>query len=231
MLHATVYEGMGRIGNAVQVRRRLAEMDGPARAQRQVELAKTCSDAGMHAEAAAAAQEAVRSLEAALRSIAPTDRSAMQEVRVALADARTMLASSIFDLGDHQRAVDQLNALITALAADGLQDLHVPSLLLYSRVSHTYGKPQEAVTGVLKAISRDTENTKVRQAFSRVISGKGAMAELYVQVRSGPESAPALSLLGTACKEHSALEAATELFSRALTVRPAWCNAALSLSM
>ena len=140
-------------------------------------------------------------------------------------DIIALQAECLFAAGRHTEAAGHINAHMNDAGAEE----HMAILLAYSSFALQYGKMQEALRAMLKAVTLDQKNKRARKMLAEILHTDAGFEELTQQLSPSEASAAAYAFLATICKEFSAIPACIALFKIALSFRPDNAGYALNL--
>jgi tetratricopeptide (TPR) repeat protein len=150
------------------------------------------------------------------------ERNGVTELDVLAAEA-----DCLFELNRHSEANDKMSAYMSALSG---ADSHIPTLILYAKISRTYSKWPDCIRSLLKAIVVDQNHPIVRKNLIAALESPTGVQEVRFQVPPKPESAAAYAFLGIIARDLSSFDLAKEFMSIALTCTPHRANIALTLT-
>eukprot|EP01041_Mallomonas_annulata_P001238 gene1238-2405_t len=134
-------------------------------------------------------------------------------------------AQCLFELGQHQEAAESLNIHMSIPQMDE----HVSVLLAYAHFALMYDKVGDALRALLKCVVVDQSNDDVRRMLARVFKTPQGVSELIQQVPPTAQSVSAYAFLAIIAKDHSALDAAAEIFRATIATSPRNISVALNL--
>lgn len=140
-------------------------------------------------------------------------------------DIYALESELLFALGKHQQAAEVVNGCMS----DPDCEKHVGVLLAYSTFAAQYGKYEEAIRALLKAVVLDQSNEDGKRMLARLLDTTTGMGELQKQLPPSENSASAYAFVATVCKDHSAIIASKKLLEHALHQRPMSASYCLNL--
>lgn len=141
-----------------------------------------------------------------------------------LLDVLAAKAECIFDLNRHAEAADIVNGSLSLPGGDA----HVPTLLAYASFALKYDKVEEPVQALVKAITIDQKNKRLRATLAKALNTDAGLDQLFRQVPVSPGASSAFAFLSTVTRDNSALRPALELLKRASSLRPDYALYALN---
>jgi tetratricopeptide (TPR) repeat protein len=107
---------------------------------------------------------------------------------------------------------------------------HCGATVAYAMVARAFGKRDEELSLLLRAVVVEQDNRDARRGAARAIGEAGGFARLKKQIANPGESpAAAVAFLATVCKDHGRVEVAAELLQWAADDVPASASYALNL--
>ena len=140
-------------------------------------------------------------------------------------DIIALQAECLFAAGRHTDAAGHLNSHMNDAGAEE----HMSILVAYSYFALQYGKVQEALRAMLKAVTLDQRHKRARKMLAEILQTDAGFEDLMVQLPPSDKSAAAYAFLATICKEFSAIPACIALLTIALRHRPDSAGYALNL--
>ena len=131
-------------------------------------------------------------------------------------DICALEAELLFAMGKHQQAAEIVNNTM----ADPMCEKHVGVLLAYSSFASQYGKYEEAIRALLKAVVLDQTDKKGKKMLSQLLNTTTGMEEMLKQLPPSENAASAYAFLATICKDHSCILASKRLLEYALQQKP-----------
>lgn len=133
-------------------------------------------------------------------------------------------AESVFELGNPMGGADVINQTMSNPQAES--NIHI--LVAYSYFATSHRKVEEPMRALLKAVTLDQNNKRVKTMLADLLSTEQGLAELYKQVPASTSSAAAFAFVATVAKDYSALKSALHLYESALKLNPVCANYALN---
>jgi tetratricopeptide (TPR) repeat protein len=140
-------------------------------------------------------------------------------------DIEALRSESIFEQGRHGPAADIINSFIHTNSAQ----THLGSLLAYSYFAMRYQKVSEPLQALLKAITIDQKNPRVRKYLIELLNTNAGMKELIDTVPPSKQSASAYAFMATIAKDLSAFDTGIKLLKIACDVETWSASFALNL--
>lgn len=140
-------------------------------------------------------------------------------------DIIALQAECLFAAGRHTEAAGHLNGHMNDAGAEE----HMSILVAYSSFALQYGKVQEALRAMLKAVTLDQRHKRARKMLADILQTDAGFEDLLVQLPPSDKSAAAYAFLATICKEFSAIPACIALLTIAQRHRPDSAGYALNL--
>ncbi len=140
-------------------------------------------------------------------------------------DVLALKAHILFGLNKHQQAAEVVNSCMS----DPQCEKHLPVLLAYATFAAQYGKHEEAIRSLLKAVVLDQQDKRSRRLLARLLDTSAGLHELQQQLPPSESSASAYAFLATICKDHAAIGAARRMLEIALKYKPMNASYALNL--
>ena len=193
-----------------------------------VRLAKALSADGQHAAAVEAYDLALQAARAA-----PLSQSQRQQAAPSLAAIKALSAEPLYALGAKDAAVTLVMRVLD-------EDPALPEgLLQYARIAADRGMTGDAIRALLRLMVANSALPEPKLLLAKCLRDPTGLDCLLKELggTSGaanasslkPNLAPALAYVATAVKEHGALEAAAELYRRAVALAPSSGSYALNL--
>lgn len=141
-------------------------------------------------------------------------------------DVRALRAECLFDLNQHEAAASLVNGHMQWTGAE----VHLPTLIAYTRFAMTYRKVEEPVRAMLKAVVLDQNNPFCRKMLSELLRSDIGYSELLRQVPPTQTSAAAYAFIARVIKECSAMQPCIRLLVDAMRCKPDSASFVLNLS-
>eukprot|EP01038_Epipyxis_sp_PR26KG_P007855 gene7855-10663_t len=136
-----------------------------------------------------------------------------------------MQAECLLEVGKPMKAADIVNSTM----ANPNAEKNIAILLIYSDIAIRYNKVQEPLSALLKAVTVDQKNHKVKTLLSKLLETEYGFEELLRQVVPSAASISAYTFLATIVKDCSCLNAAIRLYQNCLNFNPS--NASIVLNL